>query len=181
MTAIKLDEVYLYKGGEWESLGINFEDYTFQMWNGTHEDGVLICGIDENDEFDRLKVQGGLLSPDNTVEQRITTPSRFSAASKWGYSHAILYGRPRTPHDPHVIVLEIAEDAYEEEDISPYPYAVYVDLAFATHLVFVDNFPDLVRLMQDVLPLIGSPAPEDVQMYDLHKWDRSYGRIAING
>jgi hypothetical protein len=136
-----------------------------------------------------LTVHGERADLDAPVSERIQGCTRYSAAWKWGYAHAVLYGNPRTPHDPHITVLEIAEDAfiipedapeeYPREPVPPFPYAVLIQLGFTTHLVFADNLPDLTRLMGEVLPLIGSPAPQNVEIYDLHKWDATYGGCPI--
>ncbi len=63
--------------------------------------------------------------------------------------------------------------------VSPHPYLVYVQLGFTTHTVFVDSFPDLVRLLGEVLPMIGNPAPKDTSLYSLHKWYATWGQIPI--
>jgi hypothetical protein len=179
MTATKLMHAYRYQGGEWEYIEPhNPSDYTFELWNGSHEDEVTLYGYEDGgNRRVALKVSGGYPGIDAPASERIKTHTRYSAAYKWGYAHAVLYGDPRTPQDPYVAVLEIAEDAFKHPDyerdygpVSPHPYAVFVHLGFTTHTVFVDGFPDLTRLLGEVLPLVGSPKPKDVSLYDLHKW-----------
>ena len=63
--------------------------------------------------------------------------------------------------------------------VVPFPYLVYVNLGFTTHAVFIDGFPDLVGLLNEVLPLVGNPLPRNVEIYHLHKWQTSYGRTPI--
>jgi len=175
--------VYTYSGGEWEARDPMFGEYSFELWNGCHEDTVTMYGYDENDQWVRLEVSKRNTDIDGPIADQIKNTTRYSAANKWGYSHAVIYGRPRTPHQPHVVVLEIAEDGYEGiyENLSPYPYLVYVHLAFTTHLILVDSFADLAKLLGEVLPLVGNPvsAPATVEMLDLHKWDATYGQVPL--
>jgi hypothetical protein len=184
MTATKLLTTYVYQAGQWEARDPDYGNYSFELWNGTHDDEVCVCGYEDGgDLFIRLKVHGGFMPSSAEMEhpeQCIEYSSRYSAAWKWGYTHAVLYGIPRMPHEPHVVVLEIAEDAFEgDEHVSPYPYLVYVNLGFTTHTVFTDGFADLVRLLGEVLPIVGNPAPRDVDVYQLHKWQASYGQTPI--
>lgn len=187
MTATKLLQVYHYRDGEWERKDPNYGEYSFELWNGCHDDTVVMYGYEGNDDQRvTLEVSGNSIDVDAPLEEQIKNHTRFSAAKKWGYCYAVLYGNPSTPHDPHVAVLEIAEDAFlgqfvevGEPDPSPHPYLVYVQLAFATHTVFVDSFPDLTRLLGEILPLVGNPPPVDVDIYGLHKWQATWGRIPI--
>lgn len=190
MTATKLMTTYVYRNGAWEERTPDYGDYTFELWNGCHNDPVTVCGHEDGgNRFVRLLIQGGMSALDERVEDAIRRSTRYSAAWKWGYSHAVLYGNPRTPHDPHIAVLEIAEDAfnvpaeapaeYQMEPVSPFPYVVFVNLAFTTHVVFADGFADLAGLMNEVLPLIGNPIPRNVEIYHLHKWQATYGDFPI--
>jgi hypothetical protein len=182
LTATKLLCVYHYRDGEWETQPPDFGGYVFELWNGCHDDTVVMYGYEDNDnQRVTLKVSGkygGIVAP---LDEQIKEATRFSAASKWGYCHAVMYGNPRSPLKPHVVVLEIAEDGYEEvyKHLSPHPYLVYVHLGFTTHMVFVDSFPDLTRLLGEVLPMIGNPALTEPDIYDLHKWAATYGRIPL--
>lgn len=191
MAATKLMQPYLYRDGEWESQEFlpaeEFQTMEFELWNGTHDDDVTLFGHEDGgNRRVALKVADGFASLDAPRAEQIKYPTRYSAARKWGYAHAFLYGLPRTPLESHVVVLEIAEDASSDPEsvrrfgpVSPYPYLVYVNLGFTTHTVFLDGFPDLVRLLGAVLPLIGNPPPRDVEVYGLHKWEASYGLFPI--
>jgi hypothetical protein len=44
-----------------------------------------------------------------------------------------------------------------------------VTLAFAHFVVFADRMPDLVRLLNELLPLV-SPAPEQKSIYEMYGW-----------
>ncbi len=187
MTATKLMTAYVYRNGAWEERKPNYEEFTFELWNGTHDDEVEVYGHEDGgNRHTCLRVQGRNFSMDQSREDAVLNSTRYSAAWKWGYAHAVLYGNPKTPHKPYIAVLEIAEDAFKDTDyeadygpVSPFPYAVFVNLGFTTHLVFVDGFADLAGLMNEVLPLIGSPAPQDVEIYHLHKWQATYGDFPI--
>ena len=149
MTATKLMHTYRYHGGEWETRGPQSARYEWELWRGVHNDAVPMRGFEDGGNREvRIVVKpsrGDISLPDRAMEDRTT---RFSAAYKWGYAHAVLYGDPQTPHDPHVTVLEIAEDAFEgARPVSPHPYLVYVNLGFTTHTIFVDGFPSLARLL----------------------------------
>jgi hypothetical protein len=187
MTATKLMQPYLYRDGEWEALDPNYGDYTFDLWNGSPDDDVTLFGHEDGgNRRVTLEVSDGFTSVDAPRDELIKYHTRYSAAYKWSYSHALLYGSPRTPHDPYVTVLEIAEDAHKDPEyekdygpVSPYPYLVHVNLGFTTHTVFADGFPDLTRLLGEVLPLIGNPPPRNAEIYGLHKWAASWGEFPI--
>ena len=175
MTATELMHTYRYHGGEWETRGPQSARYEWELWSGVHHDAVPMRGFEDGGNREvRIVVKPsreGISLPDRPMEDRTT---RFSAAYKWGYARAVLYGDPPTPHDPHVTVLEIAEDAFEEaRPVSPHPYLVYANLGLTTHTIFVDGgFPSLTRLLGEILPLLGgSPKPQAVSLYDLHKWE----------
>ncbi len=166
MTATKLIKSYLYRNGSWEDVewanGNEINELAFDIGNGSHEDDVAICGYPLDDNTHTCGVVGSAGS------------SRFSAAYKWGYAHAVLYGSPRGSLDPYVAVLEIAEDACDgDEHLSPYPYAVLVNLVFNTHVVFADSFPDLIGLLNEVLPLVNPVPPTYQNLYRLHEWDKN--------
>ena len=188
MTATKLIAVYRYQSGDWENIEPMHTGYAFELWNGTHDDTVTVIGF-EDDGHRRVSID---VAPqpyerERCLEGDIQRPTRFSAVYKWGYAHAVIYGAPRTPHDPYVAVLEIAEDAFldypvhtdADNEPSPHPYLAYVQLAFATHAIFADSFPDLTQLLGEVLPLVGNPAPREVDIYDLHKWEATWGRVPL--
>lgn len=188
MTATKLMQPYLYRDGEWEALEIPCNDYAFELWNGSHLDDVTLYGHEDGgNRRVTLKVTGeDLPTLSLPATERIKYPTHYSAAYKWSYSHAFCYGFPRTPHDPHVVVLEISEDAFKHPEyakdagpVSPYPYAIHVQLGFARQTIFVDDFPDLARLLGEVLPLVGNPPPRNVAIYGLHKWSASWGEFPI--
>ncbi len=166
LTARKLIKSYLYRDGSWEDVEWFDENrrntLAFEIGCGCHDDEVELHGFPHDDNT-RIH---DLVGSENS--------SQFSAAYKWGYSHCALYGSPSTHLDSYVAVLEIAEDAYEWDDhTSPYPYAVVVQLAFTTHLVFTEGFPDLVGLLDEVLPLV-NPTPERQDMYRMHDWKRNF-------
>jgi hypothetical protein len=172
VTATKLMKVYRYLDGKWEAQEPNFTDYTFEIWNGTHEDEVVMAGFEDGGNREvRIVVKGDQFG--DTIEDET---SRFSAACKWGYAHAVLYGDPSTPHDPYIVVLEIAEGTFEEDEhVSPYPYMVIAHVVFADHVVFLEGFPNLGKLMGELRPLVGGGKPQDIDLYDLHKFAVNYG------
>ncbi len=189
MTATKLLVTYHYKDGEWEHWEPGTPGpFTFELWNGCHDDEVVLYGYEDGgNRRVALKVSDGYPGIDAPVSECIKTPTRYSAAYKWSYTHAVLYGNPRTPHDPYVVVLEIAEDAFKHPDyerdygsVSPFPYLVYANLGFTTHTIFVDTFPDLIRLLGEILPAVGSPPPRNAQLYALHKWAATFGQTLID-
>jgi hypothetical protein len=183
MTATKLLKAYVYRDGEWEESEPHFDDYNFELWNGSHNDDVHMFGYEDggNRRVD-ITVKGAY--PGVPGDTSVLYHSRYSAAYKWSYAHAVFYGDPTSRFEPHVVVLEIAEDAYRSEEggdpeyeeiYGPVsPYLVYVDIGFTTHTVFVDTFPDLVGLLGEVLPLVGNPTPRETQLYALHKWERGW-------
>lgn len=171
MTATKLCKSYLYRSGEWEEIPWVMDEnreildlYTmaFEMGNGSHDETVTLYGYPYND------------NTHGRGEIHLNDSSHYSAAWKWHYSQGALYGKPYSSLDPYVAVLEIAEDACADyqEFVSPYPFAVFVHLVFTTHLVFADSFPDLVRLLNEVLPLV-TPSPAREDLYRLHEWRKN--------
>jgi hypothetical protein len=88
------------------------------------------------------------------------------------------------------VVLEIAEDAFSDTGdeeyakaygpVAPFPYLVYAEgIGLTSQTIFVDGFPDLVRLLNELLPLIGRPTPRMATLYRLHKWWASWGHFPL--
>jgi hypothetical protein len=173
MTALQLMYVYRYSSGTWEAREPGrIGDYTFELWNGSHKDAVTMRGFEDGGN----REVSILVKDDQFSDTIVDETSRFSAAHKWGYAHAVLYGDPTTPSDPYVVVLEIAEDASEEDEhVSPHPYMVIANLAFTEHVAFADSLPDLVGLMGELQPLLGQAKPRKINLYDLHKWSVNSG------
>ena len=163
MTVDKIMKAYLYEAGEWTPLDFEYNPWAGDIAFGTHDEPVEMRAYPD-DGSDGLPVV-----VDPGVES--TRTSHFSAASKWGYAHAALYGNPKNLYDPYVAVLEIAEDAFPGtyEPLSPHPYMVVFRLAFGETVVFADSTPDLVRLLHELLPLV-TPAPSGPDIYGLHEW-----------
>jgi hypothetical protein len=172
----QLDVAYVYADGQWNNLEAHADsDWYRELTLGTHDDAVPMHGFEEGGNREVSIVVQRSEEPSPPAKTLEDQPSTFSTAYKWGYAHSVLYGKPATPNDLYVVVLEISEDAYggihqNLSPLSPYPYMVMVHYAFTETVVFAHNFPDLVRLLGEVLPLVASAPPSTPSLYDLHKW-----------
>jgi len=174
VTASKLIRSYLYRGGEWEDLGDGHSSDP-EKRNALIADAT-VHSHDEDVTF-RAYTHDGQGSMTVRVPGHSSESNIFSVAHKWGYAHAAIYGNPRSGFvGPYIAVMEISEDGFEGmyEHLSPYPYMVVMRLVFDTTVVFADSTPDLVRLLNELLPLITSK-PQNTAISHLYEGEHGSG------